>query len=147
MNKAWLGWLAGLLLLGCEAEISKPDLLPADLMRDVLVEMHVADAYTERSKEPLIYRNDLRVDLYEEVLKKFSLDEQTFRHTYDYYTSHPAEMDSLYQQVIEHLDRQLEGERQLNLERPLIRSEDKEPAPKLKEIPARAPWQKPDGSN
>ncbi len=137
-----MGFL-GLLVALQACQEAEPDLLPQELMREVLVELHVADAYTETQSSPVTYRNALREDLYLEILEKFELEEETFRHTYEYYTSHPNLMDSLYQEVIIQLEQQLEGERALHLkEIGELPQEDEAPP---EEAPARAPWQNPDG--
>lgn len=112
--------------------------LSREVMRDVLVEFHIADGYTERMSKPLNYRNALREDLYREVLAKHQLDENTFRDTYDYYTAHPYEMDTLYQMIIEKLEVQLTGEKNLKLEQSA--QVGQKPAPE-EEVPQKAPWQ------
>lgn len=109
-----------------------------EVMRDVLVEFHIADGYTERMSKPLNYRNALREDLYREVLEKHQLDEATFRKTYDYYTAHPYEMDTLYQLIIEKLEVQLTGEKNLRLGMPAQSDQKRSPE---EEVPQKAPWQ------
>lgn len=131
-----------LFLFSCEEK--EVILLPEDLMVDVLSELHIADAYTERNSNPINYRNNLREDLYLEVLEKFELDEQTFRQTYDFYTSHPYEMDSLYLKVIEKLETQLQGEKMLDQERPSATGTEKTPPA---EAPKKAPWQNYDNAS
>ncbi len=128
--------LVSLFLLACEEE--KQVLLPEDLMVDVLSELHIADAYTERNSNPINYRNNLREDLYLEVLEKFDLDEKTFRATYDFYTSHPYQMDTLYLKVIDKLETQLQGEKMLQQQRPLETVKEETPPA---EAPRKAPWQ------
>lgn len=136
--------LAMTTLFSCEEE--EPVLLPKSLMVEVLSELHIADAYTERNSNPIIYRNNLREDLYLEVLDKFQLDEVTFRETYDYYTRHPYQMDTLYQEVIENLENQMHGEKELKSQTPPPRRRTKEesnPEP----APRKAPWQNPDNAS
>lgn len=119
-------------------------LLSEELMVNVLSELHIADAYTERNTNPINYRNNLREDLYLEVLEKYQLDEATFRFTYDYYTSHPYEMDSLYLKVIENLETQLQGEKLLKQENAPQRDAKEMPA---EPAPQKAPWQNYDNAS
>lgn len=119
-------------------------LLPEDLMVDVLSELHIADAYTERNSNPINYRNNLREDLYLEILEKFNLDEKTFRHTYDFYTRHPYQMDSLYLRVIEKLETQLQGEKMLQQQISTKKVEEQTPPA---EAPRKAPWQNHDNAS
>ncbi len=129
-------------LFSCQEE--EVELLPEELMVNVLSELHVADAYTERNSNPINYRNNLREELYLEVLDKFNLDEATFRYTYDYYTSHPYEMDTLYLMVIEKLETQLQGEKMLKQQNPSKKIEKETPPA---EAPRKAPWQNHDNAS
>lgn len=131
-----------LFLFSCEEK--EVVLLPEDLMVDVLSELHIADAYTERNSNPINYRNNLREDLYLEILEKFNLDEKTFRQTYDFYTSHPYEMDSLYLRVIEKLETQLQGEKMLQQQISTKKAEEQTPPA---EAPRKAPWQNHDNAS
>lgn len=124
------------LITACREE-TRP-YLPVEVMRDVLVEMHIADGYTERISKPIKYRNAFRGDLYQEVLAKHQLDETTFRETYDYYTAHPYEMDSLYQLIIEKLERQLTGEKNRRALEAV--QADQKRIPKEQAV-QKAPWQ------
>lgn len=131
-----------LFLFSCEEK--EVSLLPEEIMVNVLSELHIADAYTERNANPINYRNNLREDLYLEVLDKFNLDEVTFRVTYDYYTSHPYEMDTLYLKVIEKLEMQLQGEKLLQRETaPQRKAKETPPEP----APKKALWQNHDNAS
>lgn len=132
--------VALLSLCACKSQAERSP-LPEDTLIGILSEMHVADAFTERNKESLVYRNELRKSLYHEILTHFEVDEQTFRAAYDYYIARPDLMDSLYQKIVVKLENQMEGEREYLLAHPEV--EEKLPEDPPKEVPIKAPWQSP----
>ncbi len=142
MKPGYLILLSLLAFTACKEKETPPaGLLPVELMQEVLVELHVADAYTERNRQSLVYRNNLREDLYREVLTHFNVSEADFRTTYNYYISHPDLMDSLYQRVIVRLESQQEGVKKSWSARPTKREPDAAPPARLEDIPLKAPWQ------
>lgn len=130
---------ACLLLLACEPA-PPTNLIAPGVMEDILVQMHIADAYTERTRDPLAERNVARRDLYYEILDKYQLTDSAFYRSYRYYVSQPVQMDSMYQRVLLRLEgMQAQIQMEENPDTPVP-----EPAEGKSRQPTRAPWQNPD---
>ena len=106
------GLLLGIWLLsGCTApEDKRPDnLIPDDQMADILTEVHMAEAQVSRlSLRSIDSSNIAYKHLESQIFKKFGVDTATYRTSYIFYSSHPADMAAIYQRVTEKLKKQVE---------------------------------------
>jgi len=110
-NKNLIGLFLTLVLgvFSCQSgqhEITdKPaDLLNRKEMAMILSDIHIAEAgvaTTTLAGDSLIQRN---LDDYALLFKKNGVDEKQFRASYTYYLSRPAELDSIYQEVLAKLN-------------------------------------------
>ena len=95
--------LVFLLLMGCQWN-NNSELIAPELMQDVLREMHLADAYVETLASPLGVRNETRDEIYDIILRNRNLSRTRFYESYDYYLTHPEELNEIYQSLINDLD-------------------------------------------
>ncbi len=102
------------LLAACTAPDDKrPDnLIPDDQMADILTEVHLAEARVSRfSLRSIDSSNIAYKHLESQIFKKFGVDTATYRKSYIFYSSHPADMEAIYQRVTEKLKKQTEAKK------------------------------------
>ena len=95
--------LAFLFLLGCSHPTSKDEknILPKDKMIHILLDMHL----TEANSDPVKLKKDEKemeklATEYEKIFKKNGVTSAEFYSTFNYYLSHPAQMDSAYKDLV-----------------------------------------------
>jgi hypothetical protein len=87
------------------------DVLPIEKMVPVMIDIHLVEAAVSSKNLPrdssiIVY------DLYEkDVFKKYSIQDSIYRKSFNYYTSHPALMDKLYEMVVDSLSLREEQKR------------------------------------
>ncbi len=101
-----IGNIALCILVGisCNSPTERPsDIIDPDKMVLVLTDVHLTEgAKTGRQ----IMGDTLRVETYyQKVFNKYGTTLAQFNKSYAYYTKHPTEMNSIYEQVIESLNR------------------------------------------
>ncbi|GAB3708168.1 hypothetical protein GCM10027592_43000 [Spirosoma flavus] len=109
-------WLAG-----CTApEDAPPDnLIPKDRMVDILTEVHMNEARVSRlglasiDSSNIVYKR-----LENQLFKKMKVDTATYRKSYIYYSSHPAEMEVIYKQITKNLERRITQKRPEAIKKP-----------------------------
>ena len=95
---------SSIFLFSCkEPEKEQPGILPKDKMIDVLVDIHIAEASSESHGLTSIQINQLVAVKYEGVLQKHGITRPQFQTAFDYYLRHPAELDEIYQEVVNRL--------------------------------------------
>jgi hypothetical protein len=109
---------AAVLLLAACARQPGYTPLSEDTMRDVLVDMHLADAVVEVAGGTMNQRDALRDSYTGEILEQRGLDRETFLRSYQYYVRRPEEMNRIYEQVIAALDKRLQEEQVRQPNRP-----------------------------
>ncbi|MFK7920492.1 MAG: DUF4296 domain-containing protein [Bacteroidia bacterium] len=97
-----LGILVCLGLLACES--TQTEYLSPGKMQEVLMEIHYADAATERFEAKVQPRNALREDLYDQILVRYGLSREDFFISYKYYVEETFILDSLYGDMIDSFD-------------------------------------------
>ncbi|MEM7658589.1 MAG: DUF4296 domain-containing protein [Bacteroidota bacterium] len=100
-------WILGILvllgLLSC-AEEAQPQLISMEGMKDILIDIHLADAMADQNGGPLLHRKIKREDLYANIFEKYGVEKETFWQTYEYYLKHPVGLDSIYTHVLKDLE-------------------------------------------
>lgn len=83
----------------------RPDkLIPADKMAAILTEVHMAESQVSRlGLRSVDSSNVAYKHLERAIYKKFGVDTGTYNKSYIYYSSHPREMETVYQRVVENL--------------------------------------------
>ena len=104
------------LLGACQQGASTPQMSPKQ-MAQVLKDIHLADGWVDQEGGSLDRRNDIRDELYDEILDQYGLNRQTFYQDYQYYINHPLELDTIYLQITAELEDQLETLKSEDLER------------------------------
>ncbi|MBA3648863.1 MAG: DUF4296 domain-containing protein [Chitinophagales bacterium] len=92
-----------LLSCGEETEQVPPDLLPKNKMTAILTDVHIAESALNTNgltREQIDRAMAIR---YQQIMKKDSVTYSQFSNTYDYYLHHPADMDDVYQEVVNRL--------------------------------------------
>ena len=94
-------------LSGCHGpKDEKPtDLIPEELMIDILTDIHVSDAIVDNKYGT--QRPDLPLTnaLYSQIYKNYKISAVRYRSSYKYYEAHPELMDKMYTQVITELSK------------------------------------------
>lgn len=93
-------------LLACDSDGSPPgELIPQEKMAEILTEIHVAEARVTnmqfRSQDSSVFVYD---KLQKRIWEKNKVDTSLYRKSYTYYTSHPALLTEIYDQVEKNLE-------------------------------------------
>ncbi len=99
-------------MAACTApEDERPDkLVPTDQMADILTEVHLAEARVSRMALTSIDSSNIVYKRLEnQIIKKYQLDTAVYRKSYIFYSSHPREMETIYQQVTKNLQNIISG--------------------------------------
>ena len=90
----------------CSDTIKKPaNLLPEDKMRDILINIHIAEGKVallsmQEDSSKILYKN-----LTEKIFKKYKTDSLTFKKSYEYYSTFEGEkMEKIYTLVVDSLN-------------------------------------------
>ncbi len=105
--RKYASFLVFLLLVACSKSKEKrpANLVGLQTMAYVLADMHIADGIVNSKPGNLDSNNQMIVNYREYIYKKYDLDHEQFKSSYDYYVHHPVELDSVYSKVIEILSR------------------------------------------
>ncbi|MGV3541140.1 MAG: DUF4296 domain-containing protein [Rufibacter sp.] len=88
----------------CSTQEDQPaDLLPEKKMTGILVDIHLEEARIGRTIANYDTSRAAFKQQHKHILKKHGVTDSAFKHSYDYYLSHPAEMDKVYERVIDSL--------------------------------------------
>lgn len=104
--------LSGWLVVACTAPENKPpeNLLSKSQMADILTEVHMAEARVTRLSLRSIDSSNIAYKKLEgDIFKKFGVDTATYRTSYIFYSSHPADMETIYQQVTNQLQNKIDA--------------------------------------
>ena len=107
----WSLLLFGWLLTACTApEDKRPDnLVSENQMADILTEVHIAEARVSRMSLRSVDSSNLAYKRLEnQIFKKVGIDTANYRKSYIFYSSHPADMEAIYKQVTEKLNKQVQ---------------------------------------
>ncbi len=106
----WSLLLISWLITACTAPENKPpdNLIDETRMADILTEVHMAETRISRlSLRSVDSSNIAYKHLESQIFKKFGVDTATYRTSYIFYSSHPADMEIIYQQVTEKLKKKI----------------------------------------
>jgi hypothetical protein len=104
MKRLFLWICLSLPILGCESKkdaVDQKPSLPRDQMEDVLIDLHLSNAYYtfwHNEKEDLLSFNK---EALERTLELHQVDAEDFEQSLEYYQTRPEKMDSLYLGIIE----------------------------------------------
>ena len=89
------------------------DILSHEKMQGILIDVHLSEALAgiEFVKSDTIHQ--VMPQYYIQIFKKHSITKEDFFRSFDYYSEHPAELDEIYEEVLEEIARQ-ESEHQAN---------------------------------
>lgn len=103
------GWLA----TACTNPTDrKPDgLIDEGKMASILTEVHIAEARVGRLSLTSIDSSQMAYKHLEtKIFKKFGVDTSAYRKSYIFYSSHPADMEVIYKQVTDNLQKKINAE-------------------------------------
>lgn len=92
-----------LMILSFACTEKVPDgVIPENQMIEILVDIHIADAYiTQKFRGDSMYNEAQHLTM--QILKQRGLDTTDFFRSMDYYTSRPVQLDKMYDVIIEKL--------------------------------------------
>ncbi|SOD95442.1 DUF4296 domain-containing protein [Spirosoma fluviale] len=108
----WSVLLSGWLVAACTAPENKPpeNLLTEEQMASILTEVHMAEAKISRiNLRSIDSSNIVYKHLESAIFKKNGVDTATYRKSYIFYSSHPADMEAIYQRVTERLKKKVDA--------------------------------------
>ena len=75
-------------------------------MADILTEVHMAEARISRINLRSVDSSHIAYKhLEDQIFRKFGVDTATYRKSYIFYSSHPTNMEAIYKQVTEKLQK------------------------------------------
>ena len=91
-------------LVSCMEKDPKPDnLIPVAKMKEILTDMHYADAYAfQEYRADSIYR--AAAGMYLDIFEKYGVDTAAFNRSFNYYVEHPKLLDKMYEAMIDSLN-------------------------------------------
>lgn len=104
-----------LLITACgEADKVPKDVLSKEKMRDVLLDLNMADAYAGQSEDGgLVLSDSIRVSrlkvYYRQILDLHKLTPEEFNHSYKYYEAHPNKFKSVYDMMMDKVTSEKSG--------------------------------------
>lgn len=99
-----------LAFVACQQDTKPPELLPVEEMVKILKEFHLGEGSISQLRLSGDQRTELRDQLYDKLLDKYSIPRETFYSSYEYYLTQPMIMDSIYTHIIDELNHQLPEE-------------------------------------
>ncbi len=109
----WALLLGGWLATACTNPTdSKPaGLVEEGAMAEILTEVHLAEARVSRLGLTSIDSSQVAYKhLEKQIFKKFGVDTAAYRKSYVFYSSHPADMEIIYKQVTQSLQKKIDAE-------------------------------------
>ncbi len=108
-------FLSCLLTVACgpaaRNQVPCPDnLMPADQMATILTEVHIAESRVSKlglssaDSSALLYKR-----LEGQIYKKLKVDTASYRQSYIYYASDPAQFEAIYKEVVKKLQQRLDA--------------------------------------
>lgn len=100
---AWLLLLGGMLACG-DAERTPSDVLPAEKMRDILLDMNYADvAGRDQLVDSTLVNDSVREvkvkTYYVQILQLHGVTREEFMRSYQFYESHPNRFEAIYKEM------------------------------------------------
>jgi hypothetical protein len=98
-------WLV-LISLGfsCGKSDKSPEgIIPAEKMRDMLIQIHLAEAKVSAQNIPADTSIKVFRAMQDHIYSKFGVDSSTFNKSYRYYIVHVEKMDEIYTAVVDSL--------------------------------------------
>lgn len=108
-------------LIGCSNESSykvPEGLLSEDTLRQILLDMHIADATLNSLNLKSQYENFTPEGYYNKVLQKHNLTREIFDSSIAFYSRKPEHLDKLYESVLNELSTMEAGFKEVNTENP-----------------------------
>lgn len=92
--------IALLVIAACGGETKTPDdILPRDEFRDVLMDLHLAEAQAmDQSRDKDSTQVQLKAD-YLFIFGQYGIDKEAFFRSFDYYSDHPRELHQIYEEI------------------------------------------------
>ena len=96
--------LFALFLLSCQKEERPENLISKEKMASILIDIHLAEAYSDNSR----LKKDTLFSFYKDLeirsLEEHGVDSLSFFQSYDYYSTHIQELDQIYEWVVDTLN-------------------------------------------
>jgi hypothetical protein len=86
-----------------DEKIKKTDLIQAEDLVPILVEMHIADGLLESVSMQMKYPGRDSISNYKDILAKHNVSKEHFDQTIGYYKNHPDKLNDVYEEVISEL--------------------------------------------
>ena len=109
----WTLLLGGWLAIACTNPTDrKPEgLIDEDKMADILTEVHMAEARVSRLGLTSVDSSQVAYKHMENrIFKQFGVDTAAYRKSYIFYSSHPENMEVIYKQVTQSLQKKIDAE-------------------------------------
>lgn len=94
---------AGLLATSCSEKKAQDKILPQDKLVNIMIEFYLAESRLGKLSITRDSARKLFAPFEESVLKKYEVSDSALSNTYQYYFDHPAEMEKIYEVVLDSL--------------------------------------------
>lgn len=124
------GLIIILLSIACMNASVPEGILGEDVMKDILSDVHLTIALTQKPGRSLDQRTADREEIINSILVRHNIDRPTFFQSYDFYMQNPVLLDSIYSRVIRDMDQWqleeqlIERDMQLDFQRQRNRKRD-----------------------
>ena len=88
----------------CNGGDKPHDLIPKEKMASILIDIHLAEAYTENAKLKKDTIFSFYKDLEQKNFERHGVDSSSFRKSYDYYARNIKDLDQIYEWVVDTLN-------------------------------------------
>jgi hypothetical protein len=104
-----------LFLLSCKGNKPEDGIINHDRMISLLTDIHIADGrmYRVRQDPDSLYKYGMGT--YLAVFKKYDTDSVQFKKSFKYYSTQPAEMEAIYNQILKNLQRKTDSLNKIQL--------------------------------
>src|SRR6202022_1734982 len=96
-------------LLSCKGNKPENEIINHNRMISLLTDIHIADGrmYRIRQDPDSLYKYGMGT--YLALFKKYNTDSVQFKKSFKYYSTQPAEMETIYEQVLKNLQRKTDS--------------------------------------
>ena len=90
-----------------QKKVTPSGVIPKDQMQSILTDIHYAQVKVAMESLPADSANTHLVSYYQHVFRLHHITAQQFLDSFDYYTQHPDQMDDVYQNMINDLNKNI----------------------------------------
>lgn len=108
-----------------EIEVTPNFLIPEDSFKMVMYDLHVLEGFISRNPDKVKSTDTLYEKQSMAMFEKYSISEERFKKSFDYYLAKPEEMDKMYDEILEELTKnQADLSKKVKIDTSKVKSEE-----------------------